>query len=178
MESIYFFCFLLFLVVFPNKSLSTNSDLISKTCDRSTYKEFCKSFLKDHGGSKARTLQELVVLPLKFANSQVVKIQNKIRVLIKTAPSDPEILNGLLSCADTFKQAFYSTKESTKELSDNRYDDVLSSMTRAMTFANDCELVYREFHLVSPVHDMTDVFFQTCEIESTIMVLLEEEKKL
>ncbi|KAM7270351.1 hypothetical protein ACFE04_029565 [Oxalis oulophora] len=71
MKSIqYILCFVLFLAVFPTKSLSKNSDLISKTGDVSKSKEFCRSFLEKHGGSNATDFQSLSAITLKLANSQ------------------------------------------------------------------------------------------------------------
>ncbi|KAM7270271.1 hypothetical protein ACFE04_029485 [Oxalis oulophora] len=174
MKSIqYFLCFVLFLAVFPTKSLSKNSDLISKTCDVSKSKDFCKSFLEKHGGSNATDFQSLSAITLKLANSQVLNILNQIDAISnKTSPRDKVGHMLLESCTFIFKGAIFSINEAGEALRDKKYVDARMGISYVSEDGTNCDDTYEQFHRVSPLTDMSNVLQQICDIELAIIAIL------
>ncbi|KAM7264815.1 hypothetical protein ACFE04_002498 [Oxalis oulophora] len=146
MNSTCFLCFVIFLALFPNKGISNVSEnskfcgvggcetkLVLKTCLRTTFNDFCRSYLDNHGGNKSTNLQSLAALTLKLAHSQVLTIHKELKSYCAIVPSYPDI-GSAEGCLKAYDDVVYGVKKSIAALSHKKYDDVFTWMNSAITY--------------------------------------------
>ncbi|KAM7270065.1 hypothetical protein ACFE04_029279 [Oxalis oulophora] len=168
MKATYFFCFVLFLTLIPNKSFSEDSsDLIYKTCIRTTFDDFCESELRQNGGNDTTDLNSLAAVSLKVAKSQVLTIQKYLIDYIGASPPDEY---AAVACLKIFNVTISRVKKSITALGHKRYDRVTSWMYSSITDTTKCEVASQEFGSV--VHDKSEVFKKTCYIELSTLFLI------
>ncbi|KAM7254580.1 hypothetical protein ACFE04_003960 [Oxalis oulophora] len=175
MNSVYLVCFIVVLAVFPNKGLSQNPDLITKTCDKTLHKDLCNSILRSHPKSAQADLHGLAIIVLQDAKADAWKIKEHIDVLTKATSDDTLIKMCLKEFAGNIADAVNEIEESIKALDGKKYADVITWISAAMTNLDTCGDGFDAD--AKPVYDpalteLTEKYTKVCSIELGITNLL------
>merc|ERR1711879_1030068 len=163
--------FLVLLLAVPTHQTAT-SDLISKTCDQTLYKDYCKTVLGAAPESDVKDLPSLTKYALKMASLNGVKIHKKIDQISKSN-KDEFIQQCLDDCSEIYQDAIDQVEDSTAAVDGKSYNDVNTWVTAAMTDSQTCEDAFKEQDGVkSPLTDDNTKFNQLCSIILTMSNLL------
>ncbi|KAJ9185953.1 hypothetical protein P3X46_005521 [Hevea brasiliensis] len=167
--SILFF-FLLVLAIPTHQT----SDLVTKTCDQTLYKDLCNSALASAPESEVTDVQSLAKFALKMTSLNAVEIHKRISLLFNTS-SDEFIKQCLTDCSEIYTDATDQLEDSMVALDFKSYNDVNTWVTAAMTDAQSCEDGFNEKSgIVSPLSDINKKFTQLCSISLAITNLLDK----
>ncbi|KAA8536812.1 hypothetical protein F0562_029290 [Nyssa sinensis] len=164
---ILFFILLVIITLQANQShagsVTNDNDLINKACDHALYKEFCKASLLSAPGSKQANLSGLDIIELKLALSNASNINQFINGLLKNTSNDPFVRQCLEDCSENYQDAIDQLNNSLAALGSERYNDVNTWVSAAMTDADSCEDGFKEKpgH-VSPLTSRNTMFSHLC----------------
>ncbi|KAM7254620.1 hypothetical protein ACFE04_004000 [Oxalis oulophora] len=166
MKHVCLLCFVIILAVFSNESFSQDTDLITKTCDKTLHKELCNSILRLNAESAHADVHGLAKIVLQTVKSNAWKIREHIMALTNW-PSDNTLIK---MCLKEFQgnmaNAIHEIEESMKAMDDRRYNDVKSWVSAAMTNLDTCGDGFD----AKPVYDraltdLMEVYTKVCSIE-------------
>ncbi|XP_050224795.1 putative invertase inhibitor [Mercurialis annua] len=166
-----FFLVLLFAV--PTHQIS---DIVTKTCDQTLYKAYCKTELGSAPVSDVKDLKSLTVFALKMASLKGVAIVKSIDKFTK-ATQDEFAQQCLSDCAEIYQDAIDQLEDSTAAVDAKKYNDVNTWVTAAMTDSTTCEDSFKENKgTKSPLTAENTKFSNLCSIILTMSNLLAKTK--
>ncbi|KDP23455.1 hypothetical protein JCGZ_23288 [Jatropha curcas] len=162
---IFFFAFFLAMVSSSHQA----SVLVTQSCQKTLYKDFCLSAL---GSVQATDLQSLTKAALNIESSKGTGILKLTADLIKKS-SDPVLKSALTDCSEDYDNALDEIKDSLRAIEAKSYGDVKTWVSAAMTYSGSCEDGFKEKPgLKSPLTTVNTEFNQLCSIILTFTNLL------
>ena len=155
-----FFCLALLIAIPTNQA----QDLVTSTCDKTLYKDYCKSVL---GSASASDLAGLTKFALNAASSKVTEIHSEIKKLSSSA-SDAAVKQILTDCSTNYGDAADQIVQSTAAVATKGFSDINIWMSAAMTSGDTCEQGFTEKKVTSPLTSLNTQFKQLCSIILTM----------
>ncbi|KAJ9159451.1 hypothetical protein P3X46_024959 [Hevea brasiliensis] len=154
-----FFFFVLLLAVPTHQA----SELITQTCDKTSYKDLCNSAL---GSANAADVHSLAKSALGATTLQGGEVTKKMAELMMGKAAD--VVQTLTDCSQNYNVAMDKIKFATAALEAKVFNDVKVGITTAMTEAQSCE---DGFKGASPMTADNTKFSQLCSISLSIAEL-------
>lgn len=161
--SIFFF----FILVLANPSHQA-PDLVTTTCDKTLYKDLCKSALATAPKTDVKDVQSLAKFALEMTSLNGGEIHKRITQLL-TTNSDEFVKQCLTDCSTVYQDAIDQLNDSMVALDTKAFNDVNTWVSAAMTVAQSCEDGFKgKQGIVSPLTDMNKRFGQLCSVSLAI----------
>ncbi|KAJ9159449.1 hypothetical protein P3X46_024957 [Hevea brasiliensis] len=139
------------------------SELITQTCDKTSYKDLCNSAL---GSANAADVHSLAKSALEATTLQGGAVTKKIAELMMSKAAD--VVQKLTDCSERYNVAMDKIKFATAALEAKVFSDVNVGITTAMTETQSCE---DGFKGASPMTADNTKFSQLCSISLSIAEL-------
>jgi pectinesterase inhibitor-like protein len=155
--------FLVLLVTLWTNQISAQN-LIASTCDRTLYKELCRTTLESDPESRAATsLEVLDKVVLKHATLTATQIYKQVKTLIKTAKKPIKV--ALQDCNEVYQDAVEQLDDSTTALANKSYDIIGTLLSAVMDDADTCDQSFEEVAPgKSPIGNQGTTLSQLCSI--------------
>ncbi|MCL7030227.1 hypothetical protein MKW94_008579 [Papaver nudicaule] len=144
------------------RNAPTTTDLISKTCGATKYKDLCIKTLSADEDSVEADLAGLASIAIKVAMQNGSDTYNYVQQLQKKAEYQPFTQQCLSDCTEHYMDAVDQLEDSLAAIDAQGFNDVSTWVEAAMTDADSCEEGFKDGSGPSLLTDRNTVFNQLC----------------
>ncbi|PIA61294.1 hypothetical protein AQUCO_00300672v1 [Aquilegia coerulea] len=157
-------------VVVPPKA----TDLITQTCEKSTYKDLCVQVLNSDPTSKQADLMGLAKIIMNHAADIASNITGHIDKLLSGNAADRSIQDCLTDCDEFYTDASDQLEDSIAALDTKDYSDIKKWLEAAIADVDSCEGAFKDQNASrkSVLASENDNFSQFCHIALDMTSLL------
>ncbi|KAM7255606.1 hypothetical protein ACFE04_008504 [Oxalis oulophora] len=158
MNPAYLFSFVLLLAIFPNGFHSQNIELISTTCSKTSFNDYCMKILN---GSRAFNLTDIAEIVLKTARLHALRAEEDLKTLHGKDSKTWE------TCFFSYKDVVQSMMDAVTDVEAKRYENVIPKAKTAIKAATNCSTSYKG--KLAPIAGVNQELIITCKIAIPIV---------
>ncbi|KAJ0988516.1 hypothetical protein J5N97_006872 [Dioscorea zingiberensis] len=150
--------------------MTTDEDLISKTCNQTSYSDVCMSTLLSNSSTHNATVADLAAVSIIATTSHAINTTAIIAAMINGSGDDlDQCLN---DCSVEYGDAVSELQEAVEALQRCDYETVNVKVSAAMTNSDTCEGGFEDEGESSPLTQRNEFFFKLCSNALAIVKLL------